>query len=144
MRYVRGEEHGRAILTEAMVVRIRTEDRTDASWASELNVNRHAILNARIGRTWKHVATPTRRKVPTPPKSEDAILGLVRAINQLVGEKTPATMRHLAVDLEITTWSVKGRIEKATRQGLVARAGGLGGGWALTTKGHKLLSQARL
>lgn len=64
-RHVRGEEHGRAVLTEATVIRARrmkADGQRLIDIASKLKVSKELIEEAIAGRTWSHLpgAVPPR------------------------------------------------------------------------------------
>jgi hypothetical protein len=50
-----GEQHGRAKLTEPLVLYIRASKESTAAIARELGVSRSAISHVRKRRTWKHI-----------------------------------------------------------------------------------------
>lgn len=52
---IKGEKHGRSILTEADVIRIRKSKRSSSSLAREYGVHSSTVLLARSGQHWSHV-----------------------------------------------------------------------------------------
>jgi hypothetical protein len=60
-------------LTDAQVQQIRTAGLTDTHWSRRLRVQVETIRDARVGRTYKHVATPAD-VAPRDPTGRHALL----------------------------------------------------------------------
>jgi hypothetical protein len=76
-----GEDNGRAKLTEADVIKIRTEPRSDADWGRTLGVTKEAVSAARRGLTWRHVDAPpdpTLKHGGAPAKLTDDLVREIR------------------------------------------------------------------
>lgn len=54
----RGSKHHNSKLTDADIVRIRTSKLSGAEMARELGVRSATVSGIRLGKSWKHVATP--------------------------------------------------------------------------------------
>lgn len=59
-----GENHPRAKLTEADVVRIRSSDETAKNLAASLGISAHTVADVRRGRLWAHVPSSPDRRFP--------------------------------------------------------------------------------
>lgn len=96
----KGEEHNRAILSEADAIRILSDefkDSSNESIAKLFNVHSSTIYSLRIGKTWKHLNLPRLMEMPRTVCSEEssevrklsAARGDAHGLAQLTSEDIP-------------------------------------------------------
>ena len=69
----RGKQHGRAKLTEADVLYIRSSNESDSELAKRFGVFGTTIHSARVGKKWRHLPGAKRRPIPRKLTPEQVI-----------------------------------------------------------------------
>lgn len=64
-----GTRKKNALLTEEVVVAIRTSNRSNSDWAAELGVHKDTVRDARRGKSWRHVRPCPRLRTSLRPRS---------------------------------------------------------------------------
>jgi hypothetical protein len=76
-RWLHGTMRGRNLLTDEQVVQIRTQANVhDLIWAARFGVKRHVIRNARTGRSFPWITTPTLKRSCAKTYTMESTLGV--------------------------------------------------------------------